>query len=471
MHLGRAPLAGVIECGMRRFALVVMLVCSLDVPITSSASARIPNTAIAGSRLWVVRFDSRVAGIESASSVVTSPDGTMAFVVGTTWDGTTANYVTVAYRTSGGKELWRARRSGLHRSYLTTESLEVSPDGALVFISASVRTRSGSLGTATIAYQASTGALVWERHYAARPVDLAVSPDGGTVFVTGWVDDTFGSTDYGTVAYDASTGADLWEKTYGRDGTDSHWESTSAIAVSPDGSRVFVSGASSYDTVTLAYDASTGSRMWLARLRVVDGQEVTAMAVSPDGGRVFVAGETRRELAHWTTSTTVAYDTATGQEVWQTGSTAPRIPAYLTSMAVSPDSGIVYIAGRRVGRYGYFESVTTAFDASTGAKLWGRRYSGEGGWGNSANAVVASPDGSTVYVTGGTGQLRHADYATLAYDAVTGAELWVKQYQGPRDGYDSAHAIAITPDGTRVVVTGESEGATSPDYLTLAYSA
>ena len=63
------------------------------------------------------------------------------------------------------------------------------------------------------------------------------------------------------------------------------------------------------------------------------------------------------------------------------------------------------------------------------------------------------------------------DYATVAYDAATGAFQWLKLYNGPGNGRDSAAAVAETPIGGRVVVTGQSLGASSDDWATLAYSA
>ena len=47
-------------------------------------------------------------------------------------------------------------------------------------------------------------------------------------------------------------------------------------------------------------------------------------------------------------------------------------------------------------------------------------------------SVVASPDGSTVFVTGsawrpGSGH----DYLTMAYGAATGTKLWLTRYNGP----------------------------------------
>jgi len=54
------------------------------------------------------------------------------------------------------------------------------------------------------------------------------------------------------------------------------------------------------------------------------------------------------------------------------------------------------------------------------------------------------------------------------------ARLWVRRYIGPaNDSPDNATALALSPDGSRVFVTGWSEGSTTVsdlDYATVAYS-
>jgi outer membrane protein assembly factor BamB len=86
-----------------------------------------------------------------------------------------------------------------------------------------------------------------------------------------------------------------------------------------------------------------------------------------------------------------------------------------------------------------------------------------------------SPDGSTVFVTGESGgAVTSADYATIAYDGSTGRKLWIRRYDGPGNDGDASLAIAVTSDGSKVFVTGESQRSTtvsSLDYATLAYDA
>jgi outer membrane protein assembly factor BamB len=70
------------------------------------------------------------------------------------------------------------------------------------------------------------------------------------------------------------------------------------------------------------------------------------------------------------------------------------------------------------------------------------------------------------------GLVRNYDYATLAYDAVTGRRQWVKRYNGPSNGDDYSESIAVSPEGTSVFITGRSDFSnTTGDYETIAYDA
>ena len=81
---------------------------------------------------------------------------------------------------------------------------------------------------------------------------------------------------------------------------------------------------------------------------------------------------------------------------------------------------------------------TVAYDAATGAQRWASRYNGPANRDDFALSVAVSPDGATVFVTGASfgGRNRACcnsdwDYATVAYDAATGAQRWASRYNGP----------------------------------------
>src|SRR5439155_1539682 len=110
----------------------------------------------------------------------------------------------------------------------------------------------------------------------------------------------------------------------------------------------------------------------------------------------------------------------------------------------------------------------SAGPATLGARLWVRRYNGSGNDYDVANALGVSPDGSTVFVTGESiASTDFSDYATVAYGASTGTQLWVSQY-GKQDNV--ANALGVSPDGSTVFVTGWSQKSIGVvDYATVAY--
>ena len=183
------------------------------------------------------------------------------------------------------------------------------------------------------------------------------------------------------------------------------------------------------------------------------------MAVSPTAKLVFVTGSSGGVYA------TVAYDAATGSQVWASRYHGPgSTNAAAAAVAVSPTAKLVFVTGSSGGVY-----ATVAYDAATGSQVWASRYPGP-----AAASVAVSPDGTTVFVTGYSnvdGPKPNADYATIAYRAATGAQLWVRHYNDPVNGDDVASALAVSPSGGKVFVTGQSTGRSFGDYLTVAYDA
>jgi len=139
----------------------------------------------------------------------------------------------------------------------------------------------------------------------------------------------------------------------------------------------------------------------------------------------------------------------------------------------------VFVTGSsNLGHQGNPDYATVAYRAATGAQLWVSRYNGPGNRADSAATVVPSPDGRTVFVTGtSTGVHSHEDWATVAYRAATGARLWVSRHDGPVHSEDGAASLAVSPDGSTVVVTRKSwlsdpSDRTAPtEYVTIAYGA
>ena len=419
--------------------------------------------------MWVARYDGLASTPDTATGSVVSPDGSRLFVTGSVYRFQGDNFRTAAFDAGTGALLWSKGYNGPGDGRDVATAIGVSPDGSSVFVTGWSMGSATWVDYATIAYDGATGARLWLRRYtypldarsADQPAALGVSPNGSTVFVTGtsWYD-------YATVAYDAATGSTRWVSRYDR----GSWERSNVLAVSPDGSRVFVSGSSvtsatSLDIATVAYNASTGERLWTGRY---DGHQsledqANAIGVSPNGSRVFVAGfsegsNRQRDFV------TVVYAGLNGNQRWVRRYNGPGDwNDNAKALAVSPDGSRVFVAGYRTGAKDYRDFETIAYDTSSGARLWQRSHKGTGNWYDQATAIGVRPDGSTVFVTGfDTGSATERDYATLAYRASSGTVRWVAHYD---ESSETAVALALSPDGGRIFVTGSASG----DYVTVAY--
>jgi outer membrane protein assembly factor BamB len=225
------------------------------------------------------------------------------------------------------------------------------------------------------------------------------------------------------------------------------------MAVSPDGTRLYIAGAhqlaeqgpSSFHVIlVLAYDSSSGERLWDAKvggLYPTGGEgtrsglfiEVgTPIAVAPDGSRVYVTGTlsdlTSEGVPLQYAIITAAIDSATGTEVWRhefdEGRPRRTFWPYLPALAVSDDS--VFVASTRsvevvvpfVTSQYEDQFNTMSLDAATGAEQWLGRW----GEGRSRPAGIAvTPGGDRVFVTGDTLALTERnegswDLVTVAYD-------------------------------------------------------
>jgi WD40 repeat protein len=188
---------------------------------------------------------------------------------------------------------------------------------------------------------------------------------------------------------------------------------------------------------------------------------------------VFVTGESGFDYG------TIAYKAGTGAVVWTKRYNGPgNYYDAASAVVVSPDGATVFVTGASDGspsddRIQAEDYATVAYRAGTGAVMWTKRYNGPASSSDDANAAAVSPDGTTVFVTGQSlGRTGYYDYATVAYKAATGAVVWTKRYNGPASRDDQAYAVAVSPDSTKVLVTGVSDGSTSgEDYATIAYSA
>jgi len=315
------------------------------------------------------------------------------------------------------------------------------------------------------------GSRIWAARAKVGKADdgnaVAVSPDGSRVFVAGDHDDSLMETDWATFAYDSKTGRILWAVRRRGAG---QLDTTKDIAVSPDGSRVFVTGttypAHDLQWATAAYDADTGQELWFVTYRASDfGNFARRMLVSPDSATVYVVGDVDAGAGDFTT---IAYSASTGAELWTAIYDGPsQSDDFVRDAAISPDGSTVVVAGASSEGVEYYDQAAVAYDAETGTQRWAWQYAGSAHGFDEAYGVTVSPDSSNVYVTGYVDEMTGEHFGTFAIDVRTGEQLWAAESSGSDDAVD----VAASPDGSLVFVTGTTGSWPSYDFLTVAYDA
>jgi outer membrane protein assembly factor BamB len=164
----------------------------------------------------------------------------------------------------------------------------------------------------------------------------------------------------------------------------------------------------------------------------------------------------------------VAIASPAGSTRWvATFPTAGRTGHEDPHVVVSPDGTRVYVAsgGRGTAADSWGTMRTVAYDAGTGARLWAATLDTSLSDPEIASDVVVTPDGSRVLVLGQS----EGGYVTVAYDAGTGAQLWLRRYRPV--GLSSRPAdLAVDARGRRAFVTGATMYDHGYVYATINYA-
>ncbi|MCU1499126.1 MAG: hypothetical protein JWM47_3079 [Acidimicrobiales bacterium] len=356
--------------------------------------------------------------------------------------------------------LWRSHYNGPASKNDNARAEAVSPDGSKLFVTGWSQAANGLSDYLTIAYDSSTGAAVWTSRYDGpahlidHPTAIAVSPDGSKVFVTG---ESAGSThklDYETVAYSATNGAQLWAKRY--DGPANADDHPTEVGVSPDGAKVIVTGGSygrtrsELDAATIAYGTATGATQWIARSGGPGRIEADlSMAISPNGTKVFVTGfdgTSKGDEIDTSRYKTVAYSINDGSPVWIRSAGPMGGLSISLTVRVSPDATKVFVTGSSAGDKFGSQTLTIAYRAGAGSTLWSRSDAGMSVYAPGSFAVAG--DGKAVFVVGQGSIGSQWGTKVMAYDSTTGRTKWSRLLTGGNDG--TPEGMTVSPDGRRL---------------------
>lgn len=333
---------------------------------------------------------------------------------------------------------------------------------------------SQSLGAAAVvAYDRATGAVRWtverrERTYLSAH-HAVLSPDGRRLYLTGAAYNGYpvGATDSRifTMALDTATGAELWATSWdGRpDGTDN----PKGIVVAPDGDEVYVTGvtttaAGDLDYVTLGYRAD-GRRLWSETYAGPKAKGMDApfgIAVTPDGQTLAVTGWSDGVVEYDADYATVAYALhgKHARRAWVARYDGIGVHKSDRAMAIAADRDRFYVTGDSwAGTTGTgYDYATVAYDARRGTQVWDGRWSGGRGAFNSPVSIATAA--GRVVVTGQASAPTADDgndAGTVAYDAGTGRALWTTTFGLPHHD-DLGRGLALSPDGGTAYVVSRN---------------
>lgn len=245
----------------------------------------------------------------------------------------------------------------------------------------------------------------------------------------------------------------------------------SDLALSPDGAHLYAVSPSESSIATFVRDAGDGRLAYAGLLRNgVDGvtglSGARALAMSPDGSHVYVVAEFSNAIV------TFARDAAPESPTYGSLSFAGVLQNALggvdgllqpLAVAVSPDGAHVYTLGAGGSTLAVFRRNPNPGSASFGQLTFLKRYLGAAGAASgleSARALAFGPDGADLYVLGSApGTLTRFTRAAETGDLTLGTRL-VQGGDGVL-GLAGAERLRLGPDGNRLFVAGGSDASLS----------
>ncbi|MCX6311619.1 MAG: T9SS type A sorting domain-containing protein [Bacteroidetes bacterium] len=423
---------------------------------------------------WVGRYTSAGSNIDRAKSMVVDAAGN-SFVVGTSWNGTNFDIVTVKFDANGIQQ-WTTPYNGPGNGYDEARQIRVDATGN-IYVTGYSAGLAANYDIVTIKYNP-LGVQQWATRYNGTAsgfdegYDLAL--DGsGNVYVCGGTKTTTSNANYVTLKYN-STGVQQWATVYSNTTSSTATETAYAICLDA-ANNVYVTGSSfgttgtDNDIATIKYN-NAGVQQWVSRYNgpgsVFDaGSDIVVDAAQ----NVFLTGYARDLIGTTNYSYVTIKINAAGTQQWASIYDGPSSDVdEATAITLTP-SGNVAVTGHSIGTAQTAEDCATIlYNGTNGNSIWIRRFDG-GAVNYDEGTAIAADSSNRIFVTGFSyANASNNNFLTIKYEA-NGDTSWIVKYNGPGNNSDQAYAIAIGPTA-EIYVAGMSKGlGTNEDYAVVKY--
>jgi len=317
------------------------------------------------------------------------------------------------------------------------------------------------------AFDRTSGRTLWQDELLDFVGNRAneVSVDASRVFIAGWSERPEQRFVFIVRAYDLNTGTLLWYREIDR----SNFNIAKVLAVQ-DG-RVYVAGhirdtaRDNQDYAVLAFDAATGTQLWEHVSDYLNlGQDDFAWSVAVAGDRVLVAGEVRGSSAMLMR----AHNATDGVVAWE--DEIPNARNFAEEHCLGEHGGLMFVCGSFPAGGFTDDLFVRAYDIKSGQVRWTDRVD-DGGRLSVPKALTVS--GGRLFVAAylGCSPTTGAEckLTVRAYDPGSGALLWKQINQSPGNDW-FVNTIIATANG--VFVGGEQlNAAGSYEPTILSYDA
>ena len=427
---------------------------------------------------FTVRYNGTGNAIDAVKAMVIDNAGNV-YVTGSSNSGASSDdYITIKYNTNGVQQ-WVARYNGPGNGSDVPNAIFADANGN-VYVTGYSDLLTGAFinnDVATVKYN-SAGVQQWVSRYDGiqnlqrADAGNAIKADAnGNVYIAGYSTVSHGSyskKDFLTIKYNSS-GVQQWTATYNGPAN----QDDAAVGLGLDASNnIYVTGTSfagadplgEQDYLTIKYNSS-GVQQWTARYNGPINEPDYATAIAVDNtGNAYVTGYSDGNQLDFAT---VKYNT-NGVQQWVTRYDGLAHSSDIPYAIALDNAGNVYVTGSDQTIINNSDYRTIKYN-SAGIQQWTAVYNGTANDNDEAQALTVDNTGN-VYVTGYTnGTSPGWDIATIKYNA-TGAQQWLRTYDGPGYGNDNGNAIAVDANGN-VYIAGTSLGSTSNlDFVIRKYN-